>query len=398
MNRNIKLLKIASVLMGMGFFTPVVSLYFLSKGVGISQVVLAQTLYSLMIVVMEVPTGAVADRYGHKTSVILGLLLQVPAYITYLLLPQFLFFGYALSGIGDSLISGSLEALTHKSSVEGTYRRNWAAISANSVYAMAIGSVVAGLIYWRFETGGFVPIIVCALLVKLFAAFIIGASRDGGGSGDVVVSDSKLFVIVRSAMSQIRHNSTLRNLAYIQMLTLSAQYVLYAAYQPYFIDNRVPAIFIGLVLSVGAIMNGKSIKLVAQFEKFISLDKAVLIFPLLMSATYLTFSLIRSPWLLVVVFVFLQAQFNLLDPMISDYVNYETKPETRATVISGISFIRSIANVASKFLLGLSIAGFGVVGMFRLQAIYLLAGGVISYWLLKRCGCTYALRDRDERI
>ncbi len=391
MNKNIKLLRLSSLFMGMSFFTPILSLYFLSKGVGIAQVVLAQTLYSIMIVVAEVPTGAIADKFGHKLSVILGCVLGALAYLVYLFFPTFLFVGYGLSGVADSLISGSNEALTHISSEKGTYRKNWSSIIASSVYATAVGATVAGVAYWRFGDKAFAPLIMCGFTANIIASFLTSLVGKSEGDGIRVVSDTKFIEIVNSALTQIRKNSTLRNLAYVQMLTLSAQYVLYAAYQPYFQSNKVPAIFMGLVLSIGAITNGKSIKLVAKFEKILSLDRAVLIFPLLMSATYFIFSFSHNPWWLVIIFIFLQAQFNLLDPMISDYVNQEAQPETRATVISGISFIRSIANALSKFLLGLTISGFGVVGMFRAQGIYLAVGGLTSWWLLRRCGCVYKI-------
>jgi hypothetical protein len=81
--------------------------------------------------------------------------------------------------------------------------------------------------------------------------------------------------------------------------------------------------------------------------------------------------------------------------MVSDYINDQVSSDMRATVLSGISFIRSTADLVSKFTLGFVAAGFGVVGLLRFQAAYLVIGGLLSWWLLKRCGCIYVLNKSE---
>jgi hypothetical protein len=101
-----------------------------------------------------------------------------------------------------------------------------------------------------------------------------------------------------------------------------------------------------------------------------------------MSFTYAIFGAVNAARMLIVTYIVLQAQFNLIDPALSDHINAHTSTSIRATVLSSISLIRSIGNLASKVGLGLAIAGVGVGGMFHIQAVYLFVGTIISYALI----------------
>ena len=399
-HKNITLLKLVSFFMGMSFFTPVLSLFFLSKGVSLAQIIFSQTAYSVLIVVSEMPTGVLADKFGQKTSVFFGCLFNVAAFASFLFVPSIvgLYLGYVLFGLGDALLSGSTEALTHESSEKGAYRRNWSRIAAFDPLGAAVGSACAGLVYWVYGSRGFVPLLLLGMAAKFVGMCATTLIHTQASGVQTTSQDAQLHSILRSAVTQIRRNPTLRNLTYVKLLTLSAQYVLYSVYQPYFKEHMVSGLFVGLVITIGSLTNGLVLRLVERFEKVISLNSAVLSFPILMAVTYSVFSLTRNPWALVLVFVFLQAQFNLLDPMISDYINEEAEPATRASVISGISFIRSIGNVLSKLMLALAISFVGITGMLRVQAMYLVFGAVLSWWLLKRCGCVYVLNDKRQAV
>ena len=95
---NAYYLKWSTFFSALTLYTPIVPLYFMMHGIGVGTVVMAQTFYSLAIVLLEVPTGVLADRFGHRKSVItsaligpLGLLVVIPwpniwgLFISYLL-------------------------------------------------------------------------------------------------------------------------------------------------------------------------------------------------------------------------------------------------------------------------------------------------------------------------
>lgn len=402
MTKNPLYLKWSSFLGGLAFYAPVAPLFFLSQGVSLSLIVLSQAAYSIAILLSEVPTGVFGDKYGHRKSIILGGLCEAAGIGFILLFPNVvgLFGGYILLGIGASFQSGSVEALLYESSKStGTvskYKRHLAQILSNDTLAFAIGTAVVGVTYGAFGNQVLTGLIICSLLAKLAGMLATLGLKEVEHSDSRTASDSTMWQTFKSSISHIKSDSTLINLTYVKLLTLTAQYVIISAYQPYFQENNVSPYFIGFVLTMGGLANSLTMRNVHRIEKYLSLDKAVLVLGGLMGLTYLTFSIVNSPWLLVLTFVVLQAQYNLLDPIISDYINDRTASGTRATVLSGISLIRSIANTGSKILLGLAIAGVGVAGMLRIQAAYMIVGTIVSYWLLTKCGCVYRLSSEPS--
>lgn len=394
--KNIRLMKLVSLFSGMSFFTPVLSLYFLSRGVSLGTIIFAQAAYSILIILAEVPTGVIADKFGHKTSVVLGMVCNVLAYLCFLLSPGVLaiFVAYIFFGLGDALVSGSQEALVHTSSKAGVFRKNWSKIMSFENYGSVVGTLIASVLYSVLDERSFLPLLFCGMGARIVAVGVASLTQEVRSATES--EDANMLSIARTALSQIAKSTTLRNLTFVKLLTLSAQYVVYSVYAPYFKEAGVLPIMIGLVLTIGALGNGVTLQFSHKLEKYLSLNNAVVALPMLMGGTFILMSIVSNPWVLVASFVFLQAQFNLLDPIISDYINHEAEPNTRATVLSGISFIRSIGNTLSKVVLGAVVAGLGVAGMFRAQALYLFVGGLLSWWLLKRCGCVYVLPKENK--
>lgn len=401
--QNPRFLKWAAFFGGLAFYTPVAPLFFLDRGVSLSLMVLAQAVYSVAVIASEVPTGAIGDKFGHRRSIILGGLMEVLGIASMLLIPNVigLFIGYTLLGIGASFQSGSVEALLYESlQTDGAakkYRRHFSQVLSNDTLAFAVGTAVVGVVYGLYGKPAIVPLIVCSLVSKAVATFCFTRLREvrsiSRPAVNVTPSDATLWQTFASSLRHIRTESFLQTIVYVKVLTLTAQYVLLSVYQSHFSENGVSPYFIGFVLTLGGLANAVAMRHIHRVEHVLSLDKAVLAFGALMSLTYAAFASVTNPIYLVGLFVFLQAQYNLLDPIISDYINDKTSVGIRATVLSGISLIRSIGNLLSKLLLGLAVAGVGVGGMLRVQAAYLFVGTLLSYWLLRRCGCAYRLSD-----
>ena len=87
-SKNIVYMKLSSFFSGMGFFRAVMSLYFISKGVGIEHIIFSQSFYSILVVVSEVPTGIIGDKFGHRLSILIGKTLQVIPYVMYIVMPK----------------------------------------------------------------------------------------------------------------------------------------------------------------------------------------------------------------------------------------------------------------------------------------------------------------------
>ncbi len=75
MNKNTKLLYIHKFLYDIYFYGAIIVPFFVAKDYGVSAALTFASVFILMAMAMEVPTGLVGDRFGHKASMLLGVLL-----------------------------------------------------------------------------------------------------------------------------------------------------------------------------------------------------------------------------------------------------------------------------------------------------------------------------------
>jgi DHA3 family tetracycline resistance protein-like MFS transporter len=128
-----------------------VSAVYFVRTVGMSplQLVLVGTVMEGAIFVFEVPTGVVADTFGRRLSVVIGLLVQGAAMTAVGALASFpaILAAYALWGIGWTFQSGSLEAwITDelgRDNLGGTFARGQRAEYAGALAGLAVSVAIA---------------------------------------------------------------------------------------------------------------------------------------------------------------------------------------------------------------------------------------------------------------
>ena len=90
-------------------FMPYVVPFYTSNGLTMHQVMILQAVYSVSIVVLEIPSGYFADVIGRRRTLILGAILGAAGYAVYSFSYGFLGFLVAelVLGFGQSFISGA---------------------------------------------------------------------------------------------------------------------------------------------------------------------------------------------------------------------------------------------------------------------------------------------------
>jgi MFS family permease len=116
-------------------------------GITLTQVFTLNAWFMFCLMVFEVPTGAVADRFGRKWSLVLGSVVTAAACVAYASTPRFLVFFLAeiLFGLGGALVSGADEAIAYDSLVAAGQTEHAARWIARLQAAQLIGIVVGAL-------------------------------------------------------------------------------------------------------------------------------------------------------------------------------------------------------------------------------------------------------------
>lgn len=147
------------------YFTVPVWILFLQDRLTVSQISILVGYGSLVQLLLELPTGAFADIFGKRLTVILSYIFDALYFAFFAFawsFPQFLLLT-TLSGIGESLRSGSQEALMYDSLKQDRQESKFGSVGAHQSSLFQVGLIIASLAGgFLFEVDYRLPFILCA--------------------------------------------------------------------------------------------------------------------------------------------------------------------------------------------------------------------------------------------
>lgn len=153
MPRNATLFVWFRLLFNCRFYYPVYTILFLDFGLNLSQFAALNVIWALSIVLLEVPSGAMADVIGRRNMVVLSAVLMVVEMAVFALLPvggPWVFWVFAvnrvLSGAAEAFSSGADEAMAYDSIPEEDRARVWPRVMGRLSRWMALGFIGSSLI------------------------------------------------------------------------------------------------------------------------------------------------------------------------------------------------------------------------------------------------------------
>ncbi len=333
MDRNLRLFPWFSALAFTPCFVPVVVLFWQDNGLDLEQVFWLQGLFALAVVVLEVPTGMVADRLGKRTSLLygeaallagLGLYGLGTGFWTFLLAEVVLALGAALfSGADSALLYDTLKALDRVDEYaerEGR-AKGWQLLMFAA--ANLVGGFVAEVdLRWTWWCSMVGP--VCALVVA--TRFVEVASTDPAErpAPTALLRDALRFVG--------KHRLVRWYLSLFGLLTGSAIWLLWL-YQPYMQLTGLPIWAFGGAFAIFNLTAALAARQAAAFDRRLGPRGALVGLGVLQLLPLACMALVLGPFS----FLFVlgrQAVRGLGRPILSDRVLAYTYADKRATVLS----------------------------------------------------------------
>ncbi len=136
----------------LGIIIPIMSLFLIEKGFSLFQLGIALAIYSGTTVLLELPTGGLADAIGRKRVYILSLSLQLAGGILIVFLSGYyaILICFILQGAARSLSSGTMDAHFidefYKADPDINLQKVMAKIGIFIPLALGIGSVIGGFL------------------------------------------------------------------------------------------------------------------------------------------------------------------------------------------------------------------------------------------------------------
>jgi Major Facilitator Superfamily len=154
---------------------PLYPLLFADSGLSGGQIASLFVLWSVASVVLEVPSGALADMVSRRALLLVGALLPAIGFGLWTFVPGYSVFaaGFLLWAAGGALHSGTLEALVHDElaaiGAESEYQRLSARAYTASIAAMIAGTASAGPL---FAWGGYPAVGVVSVITAIATGLV----------------------------------------------------------------------------------------------------------------------------------------------------------------------------------------------------------------------------------
>lgn len=160
---------------------PVYTLFFEAAGLPLSQISLLLALWSIPVVMLEVPSGVLSDRWSRKYMILLSCLLKAACFLFWAIHPSFLFFalGFLCWGVSEAFASGSEEALLFESlqsqGKEDSFERVYGKAMAASGIGVALSCFSGG---YLAHAMGFRMVVMLSLFGSLLTFVVALGFRE----------------------------------------------------------------------------------------------------------------------------------------------------------------------------------------------------------------------------
>jgi MFS family permease len=356
------------------FWMPIWVLYLTDeRGLSLTEVTALDAPFWITVVLMEVPTGAVADRFGRKVSLSAGTVGFALAVFIFgigdtfpLLLAAYLAWGVSMtleSGADAALVYDSLRAAGRESEYARLYGRAFAFAQLGTIAGTLVGAPLAA------ATNLAVPVVLSAGVAA--AAWLVTLTfreppRRAEGEHQAGYVEG-----VRIAFGIVARTPALRYMMLLAASAWAAAACTELLRQP-FLDLHgvevgafgwfaLPGEFVSILMALGAY----------RIAIVIGANRLVLALPLVTGAV----GVALGAWDSLGAFVFYPAigvVFGLSNTVVSDYINARVPSAQRATVLSLFSLMFSLMIVPLEPALGAVADSAGLASSYRVITIAVL--------------------------
>jgi MFS family permease len=369
--KNISLLYFVKIAKWFMLYMPIIVLFYQENGLSLRDVLTLQAIYSIAIIILEIPSGYLADVWGRKNTIILGAILGTLGFAIYSFSYGFYGFLFAelILGIGQSFISGSDSALLYDSlkisGNENKYVKYEGRVLSIGNFAETLAAIAGGFLaeislrtpfYW--QTG--IAFIAIPAAIMLHEPYRVKIVRSNAWSNIISIVKTSLF-----KSRQLSINIFFS--AVIGCATLSMAWFL----QAYLKDvQNFSEYQIGIAWSVLNLTVGISTIFAYKFEKKIGKTLTLFLILFVISGSYIVLGSTNLKIVFFIIWLFYLFR-GIANPILKDYINQLCTPEIRATVLSVRNFVIRILFACFGPMIG------WVADIYTLHTAFMLTGIII---------------------
>ncbi|MBL6874689.1 MAG: MFS transporter [Flavobacteriales bacterium] len=325
---------------------PIIVLFFESKGLSLTQIMILQGTYSLFVALFEIPSGFFADIYGRKNSLVIGSIFLFLGYVIFSFFSGFNEFLFAeiLLGIGGSLISGADSAILYDTLLEIKEEDEYTKIEGRTYAIGNFSEGIAGVL------GGFLAMtsinmpVYIQTIVMFLSIPIAMTLVEPKSSYKLAKSISSIITVVKDTFI---HQRKLRwYIVYsssIGIATLSIAWFV----QPFLMEIDTPIIYYGIIWAFLNFTAG-----ITSYYSYLFNNHNLLIYTSLIMITSLILLGFNISYFGLIFIILIYLLRGIITPKLRNLINMNSTSERRATVLSLRSFVIRISFAVIAPILG----------------------------------------------
>lgn len=355
-------------------------------GLSLTELMLVQAWFSVLIVLFELPSGVLADRFGRKKTIILGTILNIAGVILYVTSPNLWIFLLAevfwagafacFSGAKEALLYDTL--VDHKKTADSD--KAFGGIKQSHLFALLISAPLGSWIgaQYGFEWAVFLMIIPLGLSALVLWFVPEPKARLAGPEIELIPSSKpasrdlslKSYVKdIRIAWKVFKEHPSLRAISFDMVMIWSLAFMMIWFNQVLLLQLGVDEKYFGWFASFGLITQMIVLKSYEPLSRWLgSKQRMIHITGYLPAIGFLSMAIFPSVWTVLLGF-FLCTGYGLTRrTLLSSAANKFIESHNRSTVNSvmnlGIHVVSAIIKPILGFLADLSILWtFGILGI-----------------------------------
>ncbi len=374
------------------FHIAIMVLFYQQRGLSFSQIMILQSFYYFAKVFSEVPTGALADRFGRKKSLVIGSFCHSFAYLLIFLSHSFILFnlGEIIAGISMSFAYGADSALAYDTLKDLGREKEYQKIEGNGhsmrLLAFAVFAPLGGLLATVDLALPYLASSIVIFFSGLLALTFVEPGKEGSKvqkfEGSRFEVKKKYYHEIGRSLNLMLHKKRILWLVFFFSLVFLATRLGFWTYQPYMKEVGVPLSLFGVVFASFHLFAALVSKYADKIERTLKENLTLFFMPILVVISFILMS--RFLFLWSICFILLQqASMATHEPILKNYLNRHTPSDIRATMLSVQHMAGNLAFAVTAPFLGSFVDKSGLENALLIFALVIIVLSLILWRLRK---------------
>lgn len=367
-----------------------------ANGFSFNEILKLQIVFSLLILVFEIPSGWLGDRIGRKVTLLIGavaLVLGSTVYGCASSLPHFVV-GELLLGLGLAMVSGVDQAVLFESlsalNRSGEFMKRWGWQRTLDLLCSSIWNIIGGyILVENVRLPFFVAAVGYAVCLPLTLGLADTSNRESKrkGASQQLVRDV-LFVFRRNRVAVW---------AFMFLALLAATIGFFTTFtQGYLKVSGVPLSYYGWITAGLTLIGGISSMLTHRVYRWLGLTRCIW-FVVLIVVMSLVGSGLSTGWWSWLWLLPLATQKGFAGVLVSQVLNSELLDNVRVTFLSLASLAGRVFSIALMFVIDQIGSAYGARSAFLVVGIVFAGAALpLAIWLTRRAG-RWSLQSSSSR-